>query len=48
MLTHGMLAHYFSEDKFKYIQKLPFWFLVERNVIAMANAMILLVKRSES
>jgi glycosyltransferase involved in cell wall biosynthesis len=40
IFTHGMLDPYFNEDKLKYVKKLPFWFLVERNVIAMASATI--------
>jgi glycosyltransferase involved in cell wall biosynthesis len=40
VFTHGMLDPYFNENKLKYIKKLPFWFLVERNVITMANATI--------
>ena len=40
VFTHGMLDPYFNEDKLKFIKKLPFWFLVERNIIAMANATI--------
>jgi glycosyltransferase involved in cell wall biosynthesis len=40
IFTHGMLDPYFNQDKLKYVKKLPFWFLVERNVIAMANATI--------
>ncbi|MEP4891145.1 MAG: glycosyltransferase, partial [Aliiglaciecola sp.] len=38
--THGMLDPYFNENKIKYIKKLPFWFLVERNVIAFANKVL--------
>jgi glycosyltransferase involved in cell wall biosynthesis len=40
IFTHGMLDPYFNEDKLKYVKKLPFWLLVERNVIAMASATI--------
>jgi glycosyltransferase involved in cell wall biosynthesis len=40
VFTHGMLDPYFNENKLKYIKKLPFWLLVERNVIAMASATI--------
>jgi glycosyltransferase involved in cell wall biosynthesis len=40
LFIHGMLSPYFNKDKLKYIKKIPFWFLVERNVIAMANAVI--------
>ncbi len=40
IFIHGMLGPYFNEDKLKYFKKLPFWFTVERNVIAMANAAI--------
>ena len=36
--THGMLDPYFNENKFKYLKKLPFWFLVERNVLSISNA----------
>ena len=40
VFTHGMLDPYFNEDKLKYIKKLPFWFVSERNVIAMSKAVI--------
>jgi glycosyltransferase involved in cell wall biosynthesis len=40
VFTHGMLDPYFNENKLKYLKKLPFWFLVERNVISLANAVI--------
>jgi glycosyltransferase involved in cell wall biosynthesis len=40
LFIHGMLSPYFNKNKLKYIKKIPFWFLVERNVIAMANAVI--------
>jgi glycosyltransferase involved in cell wall biosynthesis len=40
LFIHGMLSPYFNKDKLKYIKKIPFWFLIERNVIAMANAII--------
>jgi len=40
VFTHGMLDPYFNKNKLKYIKKLPFWFLVERNVISLANAVI--------
>ena len=40
VFTHGMLDPYFNEDKLKYLKKLPFWFLSERNVISMADAVI--------
>lgn len=34
---HGMLDPYFNQFKLKYIKKLPFWFLIERNIIHLAN-----------
>lgn len=40
VFTHGMLDPYFNQDKTKYYKKLPFWWLVERNVIALANCAI--------
>ncbi len=40
VFTHGMLDPYFNEDKLKYFKKLPFWFLIERNVIISAGATI--------
>jgi len=38
--THGMLDPYFNQFKLKYLKKLPFWFLVERNIIHMAEKTI--------
>ena len=38
--THGMLDPYFNKDKLKYFKKLPFWFLIERNVISMAAGVL--------
>lgn len=40
VFPHGMLDPYFNNDKLKFIKKLPFWILVERNIIASANATI--------
>lgn len=40
VFTHGMLDPYFNINKFKYLKKLPFWFCVERNILANANAVI--------
>jgi glycosyltransferase involved in cell wall biosynthesis len=40
VFTHGMLDPYFNNNKLKYIKKLPFWFFVERNIIANAKATI--------
>lgn len=40
IFTHGMLDPYFNEDKLKYVKKLPFWFLIERNIMAIASATI--------
>ena len=34
---HGMLDPYFTKFKLKHIKKLPFWFLIERNVIHIAQ-----------
>jgi len=44
VFTHGMLDPYFNKDRLKYIKKLPFWFLSERNVIAAAHATIFTCK----
>ncbi len=44
VFTHGMLDPYFNQDKLKFIKKLPFWFMVERNVIAGASATIFTCK----
>lgn len=38
--SHGMLDPYFNKDKLKYLKKLPFWFLVERNIIALARNIV--------
>lgn len=38
--THGMLDPYFNQFKLKYLKKLPFWFLIERNIIHMAQKTI--------
>lgn len=40
IFTHGMLDPYFNKHKLKYVKKLPFWFLVERNILAMATSTI--------
>lgn len=40
VFAHGMLARYFNDDVKKYIKKLPFWFLIERNVLQLANGVI--------
>ena len=48
VFTHGMLDPYFNENKLKYIKKLPFWFAVERNVIAGANATIFTCKEESA
>jgi len=40
VFTHGMLDPYFNKEKLKFIKKLPFWFGIERNVIALASAVI--------
>lgn len=47
VFTHGMLDPYFNKNKLKYIKKLPFWFMFERNVIAMSDA-VLFTCREES
>lgn len=44
VFVHGMLDPYFNNDKLKYIKKLPFWFLSERNVIALAGATVFTCK----
>jgi glycosyltransferase involved in cell wall biosynthesis len=38
--SHGMLDPYFNQDRLKYLKKLPFWFLVERNVLQLARSVI--------
>ena len=38
--THGMLDPYFNLNRLKYFKKLPFWFLVERNILSMAEAVV--------
>ncbi|CAA6826022.1 MAG: Glycosyltransferase [uncultured Sulfurovum sp.] len=38
--THGMLDPYFNENKLKYLKKLPFWFLIDRNILNMASAVV--------
>jgi glycosyltransferase involved in cell wall biosynthesis len=40
VFTHGMLDPYFNKNRLKYIKKLPFWFLIERNIIALADKVI--------
>lgn len=40
VFVHGMLDPYFNSNKLKYFKKLPFWFLIERNILAMANGVI--------
>lgn len=42
--SHGMLDPYFNKDKLKYLKKLPFWFLIERNVIRMAKSIVFTCK----
>lgn len=42
--SHGMLDPYFNKDKLKYLKKLPFWFLIERNVIALAKNIVFTCK----
>ena len=48
VFVHGMLDPYFTKSIKKYLKKLPFWFLVERQVIAMAVATIFTSKEEES
>jgi len=38
--THGMLDPYFNKNKLKYLKKLPFWFLIDRNVLNMASSVV--------
>ncbi|GAB6069237.1 glycosyltransferase [Thiomicrorhabdus hydrogeniphila] len=38
--SHGMLDPYFNQDHLKYLKKLPFWFLIERNVLQLARSVI--------
>ena len=38
--VHGMLDPYFNKDVLKYVKKLPFWFLVERNVLRLSNSVV--------
>jgi glycosyltransferase involved in cell wall biosynthesis len=40
VFTHGMLDRYFNKFIFKYLKKLPFWFLIERNVMQLARGVI--------
>lgn len=40
VFVHGMLSPYFNQFKLKRLKKMPFWFLIERNVISLANATI--------
>ncbi|MFP6844532.1 MAG: glycosyltransferase [Thalassolituus sp.] len=40
VFTHGMLDRYFNRFIFKYLKKLPFWFVVERNVMQLARGVI--------
>lgn len=35
--THGMLDPYFNKNRLKYLKKLPFWFLIDRNILNMAE-----------
>lgn len=42
--SHGMLDPYFNKDKLKYLKKLPFWFLVERNIISSAKNIVFTCK----
>jgi glycosyltransferase involved in cell wall biosynthesis len=35
-----MLDPYFNQDRLKYLKKLPFWFLIERNVLQLAKSVI--------
>lgn len=47
VFTHGMLDPYFNENRFKYIKKLPFWFLFERNVLALSKAVVFTTDNEE-
>jgi glycosyltransferase involved in cell wall biosynthesis len=38
--SHGMLDSYFNKDRLKYLKKLPFWFLIERNILQSAKSVI--------
>ncbi len=40
VFTHGMLDPYFNRAKLKYLKKLPFWFFVDRNILAMAKSVV--------
>lgn len=40
VFTHGMLDKYFNRFPMKVLKKIPFWFLVERNVLHMASGVI--------
>lgn len=42
--SHGMLDPYFNKNKLKYLKKLPFWFLIERNVIRFAKSIVFTCK----
>lgn len=47
VFVHGMLDPYFNKDKLKYVKKLPFWFLIERNVISMAHSVVFTSKEEK-
>lgn len=40
VFVHGMLDPYFNKFIFKYLKKLPFWFLIERKMLNNASAVI--------
>ena len=40
VFSHGMLDPYFNENKLKYLKKIPFWFVVDRNIISLSNGLI--------
>lgn len=42
--SHGMLDPYFNKNRKKYFKKIPFWFLVERNIISFAKNIVFTCK----
>ncbi|MFT5308499.1 MAG: glycosyltransferase involved in cell wall biosynthesis [Flavobacteriales bacterium] len=40
VFTHGMLDKYFNRFPIKVLKKIPFWFVVERNILQMAAGVI--------
>lgn len=40
VFVHGMLDPYFNQNKKKFFKKLPFWWVSERNILALAKFVI--------